>query len=197
MDTLFLICAVAGGTIVVLQTVLLVLGGGVDSDIDMAGDVDVADATTVSDMADAHEGFLKFLSFKAVVAFLAFFGLGGLAARQAGMSPTASILLAAVCGCLAIYVVAWIMAGLAKLQSKGNLRLKNAVGAVATVYLRVPPNAEGLGRVTVVLQGRTHECKALTRGPELATGRSVRIVGIAQGGVLEVASTSDEVAART
>ena len=77
---------------------------------------------------------------------------------------------------IAVFVVAYIMTGLAKLQSSGNVSLDNAVGTEARVYLRIPAARGGAGKVTVAVQGRSIECKAMTAGPEIPTGAQVRVV---------------------
>ena len=81
-------------------------------------------------------------------------------------------------GALALYLVAYLMGALSGLQSKGNLDFKNAVGERGRVYLRVPGSNSGLGKITLALQGRSVECKAVTRGPEIPTGADVRVVSV-------------------
>ena len=100
------------------------LGGDADLDVDSV-DLDHGDLHG----ADAADIAFKVLSLKTLIAFLAFFGLAGLAGQQAEMPPTSTLLLALGAGAVAVFVVAYIMAGLAKLQSKGNVDLNNAVGA--------------------------------------------------------------------
>ena len=43
-----------------------------------------------------------------------------------------------------------------------------------------------MGKVTVSIQGRKVECKAVTKGPEIATGTPVRIVDTSASDTLEV-----------
>ena len=89
-------------------------------------------------------------------------------------------------GLTAVYVVAWMMSSLAKLQSRGNLDLQNAVGSTAKVYLRIPAAKSGVGKVSLAMQGRRVECKAVTEGAEIATGTQVRVVGLSGTDTLEV-----------
>ncbi len=189
MDTVYLICATAGGTILILQTLLMLLGLG-DADADAGHDVGHdMDAHGDLDHADAADSFFKILSFKTLVAFLAFFGLAGLAGQNAEMASTTTLLMAIGAGSVALFIVAWLMAGLAKLQSKGNLDLRNAVGTKGSVYLRVPGEKAGPGKVTLLVQGRKIECKALTAGPELPTGAQVRVVAVPSDDTVEVQAT--------
>jgi hypothetical protein len=196
MQTVYLICAAAGGTILVVQTILIATGaGGADGDVD-AGDLhhggfagDGHDGHVHGHGDDAHAGdsFLKLLSFKTLVAFVTFFGLGGLASAGGGLGHAPSLLIAVAAGGLALYAVAYLMAVMSRLQSKGNLDLRHAVGETGRVYLRVPAERSGLGKVTVAVQGRKVECKAVTAGPDIPTGADVRIVGVSAADTLEVA----------
>jgi len=180
----YLVCAVVGGTILVLQTLLMALGFG-HADHDFGHDFghDGAGAT-------GHESndsfFLKWLSLKTIVACLTFFGLAGLACGQAGMSPIPGLLVAVLAGTAAIVVVGLLMASLSKLQSEGTLDLQKALGLPATVYLRVPMGRTGRGKVTLETQGRLVEVEAVTAGPEIPTGAMVRVVAVVSGDVLEV-----------
>jgi hypothetical protein len=196
MSTLYLVCATIGGTILVLQTLLLVMGGGGETDADVdPGDLhdgDVHDAAhgaaqdAAADAAQAHL-FLKVLSFKTLVAFVTFFGLGGLASLQGGVAAVPTLVIALGAGALALYLVAYLMSALAKLHSKGNLDVRNAVGATGKVYLRVPGSRAGHGKVTVVVQGRKVELKAVTAGAEIATGAEVTVLNTSGADSIEVA----------
>lgn len=190
MESLYFLCAVVGGSILVLQVLLTLLGvtdiGG-DADLDVELDAD----TDLPGHADASDAFFKVLSFKTLVAFVTFFGLSGLACGHAGLSPLWTFLVSFAAGSGALYVVAWMMAGLARLQSAGNFDLRRAIGTAAKVYLTVPGRGAGAGKVTVALQGRSVEAKAVTGGGELSTGTMVRIVGVAAPDTVEVVALEE------
>jgi hypothetical protein len=188
LSDVYLVCAVVGGTLLVLQTILVAVGGHHDGDV--SGDGDVSHGSIEGHPTEpSHDaGFFKWLSLKTVVACLTFFGLGGLAADQAGLAPWGGLAIAILSGSAAIVLVAGLMALMARLQSAGNLDLQNAVGTVAKVYLRVPAARVGSGKVTLEVQGRYVEAEAVTAGPEIPTGASVRVVGVAGPLTLEVAT---------
>jgi hypothetical protein len=177
MENVYLICAVAGGTVLVLQTLLAALGGF--AEVDHGGD------DALETITDAHDAFLKLLSFKTVVAFATFFGLTGLAADRAGWPATTTLGTAIAAGLLALWIVAWLMQALTRLQSRGNLDLQHAIGRPGRVYLTVPGQLAGPGKIQLQLQERTVETIAVTRGPELITGADVIVVGL-RGETLEV-----------
>lgn len=177
METTYLICAVAGGGILLLQTLLAALGGHAHADVGAPDGLD--------SIADAHDSFLKLISFKAIVAFITFFGLTGLAGRRAAWSDWWTLAIAIAAGLVALWTVAWLMSLLAQLQSRGNVSLDNAVGQEAKVYLPIPGHHGGNGKVLVTVQGRTVESPARTDGPTLETGALAVVVAV-HDDVLEV-----------
>ena len=69
-------------------------------------------------------------------------------------------------------------------------RVQRALGKNATVYLRIPGQKSGAGKVTVDVNGREVEYEAMTTGPEIATGARVQVVGVLGPDTLEVAEAS-------
>src|SRR5262245_6962375 len=138
METVYLVCAVAGGTLLLCQFLLGLIGlGGHDAGHGFGH----ADAG--HDGHDAgHEGisawYLGLLTFRTVTAALTFFGLAGLAATAAEMHPAVAGLVALAAGGAALYLVAFLMRTLHRLKADGTVRLERAVGTTGTVYLRVP-----------------------------------------------------------
>ncbi len=79
------------------------------------------------------------------------------------------------------------MRSLGRLQAQGNVDLHNAVGLTANVYLRIPPVGEGHGRVLLQVQGRTVECRAISRTDGIPTGATVRVLSRTDDDTLVVA----------
>jgi hypothetical protein len=214
MDTLFLICAVGGGTVMVLQFVLMLMGiGGHDmagADHDFSadvghdlggdvhggdihpGDVHTGDADTSTDHAahqlDHHStvGIFKILSVRAIVAALAFFGLGGMAAQSAKCTQATTLGIALACGAAAIALVYWLMKLIYSMNAEGTVCIEQTLGKFGAVYLRVPPSESGVGKIQINLQNRTMEYLATTAGPELPTGTTIEVVGIVSPTTLAV-----------
>ena len=170
MSTVFLYCAAIGGTLLVLQFLMLLLGAGGDHDTGSHP------AGSTGDVGHDQSAFLKLFSVQTISTFGTFFGLVGLATDGLAWSPLAVAGAASLAGVAALWCVARLMRGLSALQSQGNVDLQNAVGHNANVYLRVPPAGQGHGRVMVQVQGRTVECTAVSRGLEIPTGSEVRVV---------------------
>ena len=194
METLYFYCAVVGGTILVLQTALMIFTGAdtdVDTDVDVDVDVDMdVDSGDTVHAGDAGDAFVKLLSVKTIVAFLTFFGLTGLACLDADVDTTWTFVASAGAGMVALYLVAWLMSALWRLRSEGNEDLRNAIGTEGKVYLRVPGQNQGIGKVTVHVQGRKITRKAVTGGDEIPTGAMVNVVDLTGDDTLKVETVS-------
>ena len=193
METLFLVCAVIGGTLLVVQFLLgLVglgghhdLGGGHDVHLDTPHDVH-HDAGHDADDADHGSWLASVLTFRAVVAALTFFGLAGMASLRNGLDPAPSLAVALAAGGGALALVASLMRAMSRLRADGTARVERTVGQTGTVYLSIPANKAGAGKVTVVVQNRTMEYQALTAGDALPTGARVLVTAVISPDTVEV-----------
>lgn len=186
MDTVFLICAVLGGALLVCQLLAGLAGFGGDHDTDHDSGGGDHDHDHARDGGHAGSWFLSLLSVRTVSAALAFFGLGGMVALKSGAEDLAALGIAIGSGFGALYIVAQIMKSLSKLKADGTARVDRAVGRTGTVYLRVPGSKAGPGKVHLSLQNRTVEYQAVTAGAELPTGTPVKVVGVVNSDTVEV-----------
>jgi hypothetical protein len=79
-----------------------------------------------------------------------------------------------------MYGVHFLMQGLHKLRSDGTIQIDRALGEQATVYLTIPGENSGCGKIHLNLQNRLVEFQASTPRQKLPTGARVvvtRIVG--------------------
>lgn len=172
-ETVYLLCAIVGGSVLVLQTVMLMFGGDDASGADMTPH-DIGN----SGSGEAHEADtgLSLISVRTISAFLAFFGLAGWGATRAGWETLPTIGAALGAGTVMLLAVAWLFSLQRKLTAQGNLEPVRAVGMTARVYLRIPPANTGKGKIHVVVQGRTAEFSAFTKANvEIQTGDEVRV----------------------
>lgn len=170
MPTIYLGCAIVGGVLLIIQMVMALFGADGDLDGDVPDDI----------------GGTPGLGFRTVVAFLTFFGIAGMGARAQGFSPIVTILIAVLTGGIAFWLVGLAMFQLSRLRASGTVDINNAVGVEAKVYLVIPAERSGEGRVTVPLQGRTQQYKAITPGPEIATGQLCKVIAVHGIDTLEV-----------
>jgi hypothetical protein len=188
LDTIFLYAAIIGGGFLVVQLLLMFVGGdGLgDLDADAGLDLDVG-----PDAGDGHHGgfwFFEIISFRTLAAAAAFFGLVGLTAKAYDLSDGATISIAAAAGFAAMYGVYWLFKQLLRLQSSGNEDIRNAVGCPAQVYISIPGNQGGLGKVQLQMQSRIVEYQAKTdEADRLKPGEQVVVTDILNSDTLLVA----------
>ena len=103
MQMVYFVCAVAGGTALLWQFAMTLLGGAADHELSVDHDVsgmggnihDVAthDGSTSDHQQALHEShsswFLGVLTLRTVIAAIAFFGFAGMAASTSGIEPFA------------------------------------------------------------------------------------------------------------
>jgi len=190
MSTVFILCAVVGGTVLVCQFVLTLVGLGGDS-FDLIDDMPDGDMADVGDLeAGEHHGstfMFGIISFKTLIAASTFFGLSGMVAHTGGLAPFMQLLIATVCGGVALVVVHWLMRMLFNLGQSGTLQISNTLGKTATVYIPIPGANAGMGKVQIKVQDRLAEFAATTSaGDKLITGAKVVVVDVIDGSTLHV-----------
>ncbi len=174
MTTFYFICVGIGGVFLLLQTALSIFGHhhGVEHH-DLGSD-----------------GGLDLLSVRAIAAGVAFFGIGGLAGQWLGLGGILSIPIGAVAGFGAMVGVAHATRVLRRLDSDRTAHVATAIGESGFVYLTVPGQRAGAGKVHVTLNGRLAELSAVTDEATLTTGVPIRVVDIVDDETIVVASDS-------
>jgi hypothetical protein len=186
LGKIYLGCAVAGGTVMLMQLGLNLFGLGGGDDFD-AEDADV----TEPDAGDSGDG-LHLLSIRTVAGFLTMFGLIGLAGTSGEWGHVLTLVLAFLAGSTAMLAVASMMRFFRRMSESGTTNVEHAVGKVATVYLRIPGNKAGMGKIQVSVDDRTLELGAITNGDELPTGSQCRVVSMLSNDTFEVAALETE-----
>jgi membrane protein implicated in regulation of membrane protease activity len=115
---------------------------------------------------------------------------------SAGLAIGSTLAIAIASGFGAMLLVHAVMRMFFKLTEDGTVRISRAVGLEAKVYIPIPADDTGRGKVQLRLQERLLEYPAVTRGRRaLTTGARVRVVAVRGGELLEVRSLDDEEAA--
>ncbi|WP_350286474.1 hypothetical protein [uncultured Croceitalea sp.] len=175
-EKIYWIVAIAGSIILLILMVMTLIGGDVEDMGDVDADVD----------ADTGIGF-QFLSFKNLMGFLTIFGWSGIACIDNGLSTGLTIVISVICGLLMMFAMASLFYYLAKLQSSGTLKLKNAVDQIGEVYLTIGANRSRIGKVSVNVQGTLRELQALTdEKKDLVQGNVVKVKEVTDTGILIV-----------
>lgn len=162
----------------VIQFVLSIIG--IDFDADAEADIGDVDGV------DGLDADFALLSVRSIIAFFTFFGWTGVVALGGGVGSVMAILLASSAGFVAMLVVAYIFYLFIKLQSSGTLNLDNALGSTGEVYLVIPGDKSGTGKVQMKVQGSLRELDAITTGEAIPTGAPIRVIDVLENGMLLV-----------
>jgi len=187
MESLYLYSIYLGGIFLAVQFLLSLTGFVDDLDIDDFSDTDLDSGFDAADHA-AGARFVEILSLRSCFSAITAFGLVGMGSfKQFPDSPYLSLSLAFIAGFGMLYLVGWLFRSVHYLNSSGTVRIEEALGENGTVYLKIPGNNQGKGKVTVIVQERSMEFDAMTSGSEIETGATVHVLEVISPGVLEVA----------
>ena len=153
--------ALIASFVFVIQTIISFVGG-VD-DIDIEGD---------------SSGVSGFFSVRNLVNFLLGVGWTGVALYGTISSKGLLALVAVAIGIAFVLMFFAMIRVLLKLQKDNTFRIEETLDKVASVYLTIPENKSGSGKIQISVRGSTHEIPALTSGEKIATGEKVRVTEI-------------------
>ncbi len=157
----FFVIAIVSTVLMIVLIIMMFIGmdeaDGFDTTID---DLDI-NVDSINDEPISGIGGLKILSIRGVLAFLS---IGGWTTYI--LSDTLQYWLASlfgfIAGSIAAVLLAYALNAAMKLESSGNLDYRGTVGKTAMVYIRVPAQRKGRGKVIMNHQGKTLEVDALT-----------------------------------
>ena len=162
--------------IFVIQSILTFIGadsgdGGIDTDVDTGFDSETADA--------AVEGGTNLYTFRNFVNFFLGFGWSAILLQDSIHSIPLLIVVSVVIGVALVALVMYLFKWLSGMQQSGNINLyKAAVGCTGTVYLTIPGERAGEGKVQIAINGSVREYNAVTDGETLKTNTPIRVVEV-------------------
>jgi len=182
MKVLWAITLVAS-LIFIIQSIATFLGAdsdSIDSDIDFdGGDSQVPDAI------DGGHG-MNLLTFRNLVNFC--LGFGWTAVLLQGDGPTGLVMTVAVLvGVGLVALIMYLFKWLSGMQQTGTINVyKSAVGCQGKVYLTIPGERKGEGKVQITINGSVREYAALTDSDTLKTGTPIKVVEVINASTLLV-----------
>lgn len=186
LQRFFYFIAIPSTLILIIQFILSLVGLHTDSDIDVGGH-DMIDTSGIHDFDNIDHGDttpsdgtdFRFVTFRGIIAFLTIFGWVGAVLSKSDTSVALIIFAATISGLLAMTVVALLFYAISHLQTSGNTIYKNALGAFAEVYIPIPPQNSGTGKIQVIIQNQLIEAEAITfQEQQIKTGEMVRVVDL-------------------
>ncbi|NDW08979.1 serine protease [Dysgonomonas sp. 520] len=157
--------AIGASIVFVLLTIASFFGG--DSDVDVETQV-----------GEAESPFHLF-SLRNIINFLLGFGWTGVVFYGNIENQIILGLLAILVGALFVAVFFMTMRSFLKLTENNTFSLEQAVGKTGNVYLKIPPQKTGKGKVLISVKGSVRELEAVTEDESaIETGRTVEVVAV-------------------
>ncbi len=160
--------AIVASLIFITQTILTLIGSdssdGINADFD--GDLDHADAP------------FQLFSFRNLINFLLGFGWTGVAFYDNISSKTLLIIIATVVGLVFILLYFVLIKQILKLSENNTFNIQKLEGKSGEVYLSIPAEKNGKGKVLISLNGSQHEIAAITEKEAISSGNLVKVIRI-------------------
>jgi hypothetical protein len=136
------------------------------------------------DLSEA--GPFQLFSFRNLINFLLGFSWTGIAYSSVISNPTFLILASLASGIAFVGIFFFAIGQIQKLAEDNTFRIENCLKKSASVYLTIPGNQTGKGKVMVGVKGAMHEIEAITSGQQIASGEEVLVVKIINQSLIEV-----------
>ena len=169
----------AASLIFVIQSILTFIG----ADVDGASDFDV----DPSDMGGDLDGGINLYTFRNFINFILGFGWTAILLKDSVHSKALLLVISALVGIGLVAIVMSLFRALAKMQQSGNIDVNQcAVGCTGKVYLTIPAERSGEGKVQITISNAVREYIALTDGDEIKTGTPIKVVEVINDSTLLV-----------
>ncbi|MBQ6074297.1 MAG: NfeD family protein [Bacteroidales bacterium] len=181
----------AASLIFLIQSIMTFIGadagdGGIDTDFDTGFDSQVADATV--------EGGTNLYTFRNFVNFILGFGWSAILLQEKITSVPLLLIVSVIIGVALVTVVMYLFKWLSGMQQSGNINIyKSAVGCNGTVYLTIPGERSGEGKVQISINNSVREYDAVTDSDALKTGTPIRVTEVLNANTVVVEPLEPEI----
>jgi len=179
LDTLqktFWFVAIPASLIFIVQAIMTFMGvdgsDGVEADFD--GDLNGTDAP------------FQLFSMRNLINFLLGFSWTGISFYSTIASKPFLIILSIAVGCLFVYLFFVIIRQVQKLAENNSFDLSKTLDKTAEVYLTIPGQKKGKGKIMISVNGAFHELEAMTEQDKIPSGAVVKVVKIESNSILLV-----------
>jgi hypothetical protein len=130
---------------------------------------------------------MNLYTFRNLVNFFLGFGWTAILLQDSVKSPTLLIIISVFVGIALVAIVMYLFKWLSGMQQSGNINVyKSAVGCTGTVYLTIPGERAGEGKVQITINNSVREYAALTDSDTLKTGTPIKVVEVINPGTMLV-----------
>ncbi len=149
--------------IFIIQTIMTFAGA--DADDGLSADFD-------GDFDHDHAPFQLF-SLRNLINFMLGFSWSGISFYHSFDNKNWLIAIAALVGCAFVFVFFLIIRQVQKLAENNSFSIHDTIGKTAEVYLTIPGQKQGKGKVLVSVKGSIHELDAISEEESIKTGSVV------------------------
>jgi len=164
----------------VIQTIMTFVG--MDSSADF--DADFSDTEMHGDAS------YPFFSIRNLVNFLLGLGWGGVCFYNTFKSPIWVAVFAVLTGLVLVFIFLFIFKQMLRLKRDNTFKISETVGKTANVYLAIPENKSGKGKIQISVRGAFHEIDAQTTDERIPTGAIIRVLEVLDSQTVLVSKNS-------
>jgi hypothetical protein len=172
----FWFIAIPTSLIFVIQVIMTFMGvdaaDGIEPDFD--SNLDGADAP------------FQLFSLRNLINFLLGFSWTGISFYKIISNGPLLILLSLAVGAFFVYMFFLIIRQIQKLAEDNSFKIANTLNKTADVYLTIPGNKNGKGKIMISVKGAFHELDAMTEKENIPSGSVVKVVRIESSNILIV-----------
>ena len=170
----------AASLIFVIQTIMTFLGADAGGDFDMdAGGLDGMDGGLDDGSGMEMGSGMNLYTFRNLINFLIGFGWSMILLQNSIASKAVLVIISLLVGLSLVALVMFMFKWLSGMQQSGNINVfKSAVGCQGKVYLTIPGERQGTGKVQITINNSVREYSAITDGETLKTGTDIRVVEV-------------------
>lgn len=174
--TTFWYIAIPVSLLFIVQMVLTFVGISADADVEMDSDVHIGDP----------EGFMEYFTIRNAINFLMGFGWAGVFLHGSIQNKFLLVCAAVAVGLIFVAMYFYLAQQIKKFEEDNTFNPNELMEAQADVYLRIPGQNEGSGKIMVSHKGTTHVLDAITFSDTIPTGSKVIVEDIQDDNILIV-----------
>lgn len=173
---MFWLIAIPVSIVFLIQTIMTFAGAdtsdGVDADFD-------------GDLSGTEAPFQLF-SLRNLINFLLGFSWAGISFYSSISNPSLLIAVSLAVGILFLYIFFLVIRQLQKLAEDNSFRFSQALHKTAEVYLTIPANKSGKGKIMISINGSVRELDAMTEKERIPSGATVKVTKVENDNILIV-----------
>jgi hypothetical protein len=176
MLKIFWMVAAISSLIFIVQTIMTFTG--TDSTDGISADFD-------GDLSGTDSPFQLF-SFRNLINFLLGFSWAGISFYETISNKSVLVLIAFLIGTSFLVAFFFIIKQIQKLAEDNTFSIGTTIQKTGQVYITIPANKNGKGKIQISVNGAVHELDAITNGAILTSGEMIRVVQVIDNNLLLV-----------